>query len=146
MALKLKIDNDDLEEEFFSDAHIIGIVAPQKDYSFIWNVNQMLGYRFAINHNLEIQYRKQKRDYFFSVFEYQVASSNIDHFLYNNQHDGEYLLPGFKHLDFVWIVKGETIDKNEFQQLQHSIRHLASVQLVIEITKENIKNKQSLIL
>ena len=144
--MKLKIDNDDLEEEFFSDAFVMGIVAPQKDYSFIWNINQMLGFKFVINHNLEIQYRKQKRDYFFSVFEFQVASSNIDHFLYNNQHDGEYLLPGFKHLDFIWIAKGETLDKSEFQQLQQSVRYLPSVQLVIEITKEKIKNKQSLIL
>ena len=66
--MKLKIDNDDLEEEFFCDALIMGIVAPLKDYTLIWNINQMLGYRFVVNHNLEIQYRKKSRDYFFFCF------------------------------------------------------------------------------
>jgi hypothetical protein len=67
------------------------------------------------------------------------------HYLYNNQYDGEYLLPEFKHLDFLWLTMGEEIEKEELNHLQQSIKLLPSVQLVNEMTNEKIKNKQHLI-
>ncbi len=63
--MKLKIDTDDLIEDFFEDTTLIGIVAPVKDYTFIWHINQLLGYFFAINHGLEIQLKKKKQELFF---------------------------------------------------------------------------------
>lgn len=144
--MKLKIDNETLAEEFFEYSRLLGIVAPIKDYLFTWHINQMLGYNFRINNNLEIQLRKKDRNYFFSIFEYKVPGCCMVHYLYNNQYDGEYLLPEFKHLDFLWLIKGEELNKEEFQFLQLSLRLLPSVQLVNEMTHEKIKNKQHLIL
>ena len=67
------------------------------------------------------------------------------HYLYNNQDDGEYLLPEFKHLDYLWLAKGESMEPNEVQLLQQSVKLLPSVQLITEMTNEKIKNKQYLI-
>ena len=64
---------------------------------------------FRINHEMEIQLKKKKRDYFFSVFEYREPTGSLSHYLYNNQFDGEYLLPEFKHLDFLWLMKGDMV-------------------------------------
>lgn len=144
--MKLKLDLEDLIEEFFENSRLLGIVAPLKDYSLVWNINQLLGYNFILNHSLELQFKKKSRNYFFSIYEYQIPSSDMVHYLYNNQHDGEYLLPEFKHLDFLWLAKGEEINTLEVQKLQQSIKYLPSVQLVTEMTNEKIKNKQSLIL
>lgn len=144
--MKLKLDVDDMIEEFFENSRLLGIVAPLKDYSLVWNINQMLGYNFTLNHSLELQFKKRNRNYFFSIYEYQIPSSDMVHYLYNNQNDGEYLLPEFKHLDFLWLAKGEEINSFELQKLQQSIKFLPSVQLVTEMTNEKIKNKQSLIL
>lgn len=52
--MKLKIDNESLFEEFFEHTQLIGIIAPIKSYQFIWNINELLGYQFKINHDLEI--------------------------------------------------------------------------------------------
>ncbi len=68
------------------------------------------------------------------------------HYLYNNQYDGEFLLPEFKHLDFLWLAKGEEMRNEESQALQQSLKLLPFVQLVNEMTNEKIKNKQHLIL
>lgn len=146
ICMKLKIDTEDLIEEFFESTRLLGIVAPLKDYSLVWNINELLGYHFTINHSLEIQFRKRERNYFFSIYEYQIPGCNLIHYLYNNQHDGEYLLPEFKHLDFLWLTKGEEMDNVELQRLQQSIKFLPTVQLVTEMPTEKLKNKQSLIL
>ncbi len=142
---KLKIDNEALAEEFFEDSLLLGIVAPLKDYQFSWRLNQLLGFSFRVNNDIEIQLTKKQRKYFFSIYEYAVPAITLTHYLYNNQHDGEYLLPEFKHLDFLWLIKGDQIDPEDLGILLQSIRSLPGVQLVTEMTNEKIKNKQHLI-
>lgn len=144
--MKLKIDNDLIAEEFFENSFLMGIVSPVKDYLFTWHVNQKLGFSFRINNGFEIQLLKKNRNYFFSVYEYREPGDAILHLLYNNQNDGEYLLPEFKHLDFLWLIKGEELDKEKNSRLLQSIRLIPSVQLVNEMLTEKIKNKQHLIL
>ena len=143
--MKLKIDNESIAQEFFENAVLLGIVAPIKDYLFSWLLNQILGLNFRVNTDIEIQLSKQQRKYFFSIYEYAVPSTSITHYIYNNQFDGEYLLPEFKHLDFVWLIKGEFISAEELKTLMQSIKSIPGVQLVNEMTNEKIKNKQHLI-
>ena len=142
---KLKIDNEALAEEFFEDAALLGIVAPIKDYRFGWQLNQLLGLNFRVNNDIEIQLTKKQRKYFFSIYEYAVPAISLTHYLYNNEHDGEYLLPEFKHLDFLWLIKGDPIATEDLKILIQSIKTLPGVQLVTEMTNEKIKNKQHLI-
>jgi len=143
--MKLKIDNETLAQEFFEDSLLLGIVAPIKDYQFSWQLNQILGFNFRVNNDFEIQLKKRDRKYFFAIYEYAVPSTCLVHYLYNNQFDGEYLLPEFKHLDFLWLIKGETVSPEELKALMQSIRSLPGVQLVNEMTNEKIKHKQHLI-
>ncbi len=143
--MKLKIDTETLIDEFFENTCLLGIVAPIKDYLFSWHINQTMGYNFKVNHNIEIQLRKKERNYFFSIYEYKIFGSPLIHYLYNNEDDGEYLLPEFKHLDFLWLAKGETMGKDEISDLQKLIKSLPNVQLVVEMTNEKIRNKQSLL-
>ncbi len=142
---KLKIDNEALAEEFFEDGSLLGIVAPIKDYQFSWQLNQLLGLNFRVNNDIEIQLTKKKRTYFFSIYEYTIPSISLAHYLYNNQYDGEYLLPEFKHLDFLWLIKGDPVPAEDLKNLMQSVRTIQGVQLVTEMTNEKIKNKQHLI-
>ena len=119
--------------------------APVKDYQFCWHLNNSIGLNFRINNDLEIQLNKKKRQYFFTVYEYAEPTRFLSHYVYNNQFDGEYLLPEFKHLDFLWLIKGETVSPEELKALMQSIRSLPGVQLVNEMTNEKIKHKQHLI-
>src|ERR1700709_102036 len=88
--MKLKIDNETIAREFFEDAILLGIVAPIKDYQFSWQLNQILGFDFRINNEIEIQLNKKSRTYFFSIYQYAVPSTSLLHYLYNTQFDGEY--------------------------------------------------------
>lgn len=64
-SLKLSINNHDLAEAFFEDSRLLGIMAPVKDYQFCWQLNNLLGVDFRINHEIEIRLQKKRRDYFF---------------------------------------------------------------------------------
>ncbi len=143
--MKLKIDNYSLIEDFFGHSRLMGIVAPIKDYRFCWYLNKILQINFRLNNNIEIELNKKKRQYFFSVFEYTEKGTTKTHYLYNNQFDGEYLLPEFRHLDFLWLIKDENMREEELPFLLSSIRSIPAVQLISEMTNEKIKNKQNLI-
>ena len=144
--MKLKINNETLVEEFFECTRIVGIMASLKDYQFIWNINRQLEFNFRVNHSLEIQLKKKERIYYFSVYEYVVPSCCMIHYLYNNQFDGEYLLPEFKHLDFLWLMKGDDVSNDSMSSVMQLIKPLPTVQLATEMSLEKIKNKQHLIL
>jgi hypothetical protein len=143
--MKLKISNDDLADSFFEDSHVLGVVSSLKNYQFIWHINQQLGFTFRLNSELEIELRKKTRNYFFSIYEYQIPQTSLVYYIYHNQNNGEYLLPEFKHLDFIWMIKGEDFSLNELDALQKTIKMMPSVQFVIEMDQEKIKNKQHLI-
>src|SRR5690606_40620854 len=109
-------------------------MAPVKDYQFCWHLNSLMGMDFRINHDLEIRLKKKNRDYFFSIFEYHEPTGSLSHYLYNNQFDGEYLLPEFRHLDFLWLLKDDQVNDTGLQQIINQVKSLNGVQLVLELT------------
>jgi hypothetical protein len=143
--MKLKLTIDDLAGEFFEDTRLLGVVAPVKDYQFCWHLNNRLRFDFRINNDIEIQLTKKQRKYFFGVYEYSESNNSLNHYLYNNQFDGEYLLPEFKHLDFLWLLKGDPVADEKLKDLMDSIRTIAGVQLVMELVQDKIRNKGHLI-
>lgn len=143
-STKLLLDNKEMIGHFFEDARILGIMAPVKDYQFCWHLNNSLGMDFRIN-DIEIQRTNRNRNYFFAVYEYCEPSGSLVHYVYNNQFDGEFLLPEFRHLDFLWMMKGDEVADDTFQQITQTIKSLDHVQLVVELTADKIRNKENLV-
>ena len=143
--MKLRIDNEAMLEEFFENTRLLGIVASIEQYRFCWHMNQLLNFDFRINHSIEIHLNKKTRHYFFPIYQYGGQAGTIQHYLYNNEDDGEYLLPEFRHLDFLWLMKDDVLKDQELSVLMSSVKTIPSVQMVVELTNEKIKNKQHLI-
>lgn len=142
---KLLLNTKELTDDFFENTHLLGIMSKVKDYQFCWYLNNSMGLDFRINNDIEIQLTKRNRNYFFAVYEYCEPTGSLAHYIYNNQFDGEYLLPEFRHLDFLWLMKGDEVTQTSLQQIITNLRNLAGVQLVTELTNEKIKNKEHLI-
>jgi hypothetical protein len=144
---KLTIDNDLLAEEFFEDARIMGIMAPIPDYRFCSLIRENIGFNFQMDIGSEIQLKRKKRDYFFSVFRYHEQNSPLEHVLYNNRYDGRYLLPECRHIDFVWMIRNlSPTDAIAVEELMHIIRDMKEVQLLAELSADKVKHKKNLIL
>jgi hypothetical protein len=141
---KLVLSTEALTEMFFDEACLLGIMAPIRDYQFVWHLNAHLGMDFRIN-DLEITLVRKKRQYFFKVYEYRRPESMLEHYLYVNKFDGEYLLPEFKHLDFLWLMKGDEIDAKWLDETMQAIRGTNSVQLVANLSIGQVKNRENLL-
>lgn len=136
---------DEINEDFFEDTRLLGIMAPLKSYQLCLQLNGLLGYQFRLNTDIDIHVRKKERNYYFSVYQSSEANSFLEHYLYHNQFDGEYLLPEFRHIDFLWLMKGDFVDDEKCQFIRHTVNSIAGVQLVVELTNEQIKNKGNMI-
>ena len=143
--MKLRFDNEAMLEDFFENTRLLGIVASIEQYRLCWHLNQILNFDFRINNSIEIHLNKKMRNYFFPIYQYGQQAGTIKHYLYNNEDDGEYLLPEFKHLDFLWLMKDDIMKDEEVNIFINSIKTIPSVQMVIELTNEKIKNKQHLV-
>lgn len=143
--MKLVLDPREVTQCFFAETRLMGIMAPVKDYLFCWHLNNKLGIDFRINNDIEIQLTKKHRNYFFAVYEFLEPNASVTHYLYNNQFDGEYLLPEFKHLDFIWLLKGDDMEDHRMQHLVKSIKDIRGVQLVTELSSDQIRNKEHLV-
>ena len=143
--MKLRIDNEAMLGEFFENTRLLGIVASIEQYRFCWHLNQLFNFDFRNNNSIEIHLNKKSRHYFFPIYQYGEHAGTIKHYLYNNEDDGEYLLPEFRHLDFLWLMKDDVLKDQELSDLISSVKTIPTVQMVVELTNEKIKNKQHLI-
>jgi len=143
--MKLVLDNKNLTEDFFEGTRLLGIMAPIKDYQLCWHLNNLMGMDFRNNNEIEIQLTRKKRNYFFAVYEFCEPTGSLSHYVYNNRFDGEYLLPEFKHLDFLWLMKGDIVTEESLHQTIDGIKTINGVQLVVELTNEKIRNKEHLV-
>jgi hypothetical protein len=143
---KLVLNTDGMEEDYLSNARLLGIMTQLNNYRFCWLINEQLNYDFRLSTEAEIQIRKKGRNYYFQVYQYCETDTTTEHNIYDNKFEGEYLLPEFKHFDFLWLIKADIIYEEEFIKLQQDIRNIDGVQLVTELAQEKIRNKEFLII
>lgn len=143
--LKLKLDIDSLNDDFFEETRLLGITAPVKNYQFCWQLNNLLGFDFRLNPEIEIHLKKRSRDYFFNIYQSAEPNSFLTHYLYHNHFDGEYLLPEFRHMDFLWLMKGDWVEDDKCNWIKQSVKSIGGVQMVAELTNEQIRNKGNMV-
>ena len=143
--MKLKLNIDELTDDFFIGTRLFGIMVPVKSYRFCWMLNNTLGYNFRLNTELEIHQKKKGRHYFFPVYDHAEPGGFLCHYIYHNHYDGEYLLPEFRHMDFLWLLKGDEISDDVCQVLIQSVKKINGIQMIAELTNEQIKNKGNLV-
>mgnify|MGYP000013996993 FL=1 len=144
-VLKLKLDQDQLVEDFFGSTHLIGIVSSARDYQVCWQVNRDLHYDFRVNNSLEINLTKNQRSFYFSVFEFEEPTKSAAHYFYNNHCQAEFLLPELKNVDYLWLIKGDYYQLQDVKKLIGQLRHVEPVQLVSLLDIRKLENKMNLI-
>ncbi|MGX5819931.1 IPExxxVDY family protein [Chitinophaga lutea] len=144
-VLKLKLDQDQLVDDFFEDTWLAGIITQARDYQLCWQINQHLRLDFRVNNSLEINLTKNRRSFYFSVYEYQELTKSAAHYLYNNHCKAEFLLPELKNVDYIWLIKGNYYQAQDVRNLIDQCRKVEVVQLVSLLDLKDIKNKINLI-
>ncbi len=148
LSVKNNILNvDGLNEDFLHGTRLLGITAPIKKHLFCWRINTLLNLDFKLCSEKEIPIQKKNRKYFFSIYQsYEPTNAFLEHIIYNTQYDGEYLLPELKHMDYLWLIRGDSvIEEDHVNFIKQGVKAIAGVQLVAEITPDQIKSKGNLV-
>jgi hypothetical protein len=143
---RLAINNDLLAEEYFEDAQLIGIQCALPPQKLVWLINAHCQYEFKYYPANDITLTKKGRKLHYAVFMCQEGRFVLQHIIYTNQQQGEYLLPELKHFDFIWMMKTERNIESLVAHLTEELKTIDRVQLALEIDCAKILHKKHLVL
>ena len=145
MANKLTLNIAAMQEEFFSDAALIGIVSPLPAYYFCWMLNEQLDMNFTREPELDIcvQTTKEHQNYF-PIYQYCVPLNGARYLLYKLKSEKQSLLPEARNLDYLWMIQS-TSAEGQAQQIADFLRNMPEVQLAQIIMPEKLKNLSNLL-
>lgn len=144
MSAKLILDTAAMQEDFFSDTSLIGIVSAVPVYRFCWLLNERLDTQFVRQPDMDIilQIGKGKQEYF-PVYQYCLVNG-YRHLLYKLKTDKEVLLPEIKQLDYLWLIQSSTSDADANDIIQH-LRNIPDIQLAQSLSHDRLKNLSTLL-
>lgn len=143
--MKLTLDNNEMVEDFLDRCYCIGIVSPVKPYHFCWLMSHYLGMDFRLCIEDDVEMKRSDRTYRFNLYHYQSHEADVHH-IYQNQYDGGYLMPEFKHLDYIWLIRMEEYQTDILNDLMDSLKTMDQVQLVVQIPESQIRNPNHLLI
>jgi hypothetical protein len=145
MSAKLVLDMAAMQEDFFSDSALIGIVSALPVYRFSWLLNRKFGLRFEREADLDVIVQTGKgKQYYFPVYQYCLPLNGYKHLLYKLKSDKETLLPEVKQLDYMWMIQSSTADNEAYEIIQH-LRNINDIQLAQILSHDRLKNLSSLL-
>lgn len=139
---KLVLDNFSLENEFFEDVRLLGIVCPFEPYQLAWKLVEMLNYQFVRNSNYDIDANEKV----YSVFTYERPQIFQEHYLISNRNKSNYLLSDIKNIDFIWMQKGNIFNQPELEKLPSALKRVNGLVHLFEIDSSKLAQRQYLII
>lgn len=135
---KLKINPD-------FDFLLIGIVTALQDYRLAWFINNTLHKTLAKKEDIQFTDPLNKKQMNFARFDFDEAITRSVFHLLQNKHANECLLPEYKELDFVLLIKGDYY-KTRKNDILKKLRGLENVQAALILDVELIKSKNNLLI
>lgn len=140
---KLILDMDAMEENFFADTALIGIVSPLASHRFCGTLNRMLDTDFKRNPKSDPLVVKEQ-EYYFHFYEYILPLNGGKYAIYQLKNGKEVLLPEIKQLDYLLLVECAGADI-EAERLMGLLRNISDIQLAQIIPAERLKNSSHLL-
>lgn len=144
LMAKMTLDVAAMQDDFFADVSLVGIVSAMPAYRLCWIVNQHFGIDFARNAEQNIQLQKKGVRYLFPTYQYNFPNSNYQYLLYKLKNGSEMLLPETKQLDFLWMVQTAEPDEDA-RSIASELKNIADIQLAQLIEKNQLKSLTNLL-
>ena len=144
MSAKWTLDTEAMEEDFFSDSALIGIVSALPAYRLCWKLNTKLDINFVREPELDILLQKTTIQHYFPIYQYALPLSGSRHLLYKLKSEKEALLPEVKQLDYLWLIQSHEAE-HEAHIAAQQLRDIADIQLAQILDLEKLKNLSNLL-
>lgn len=138
----LILDNASLEEEFFEDIALFGIVCAVEPYQLAWSINESSNFNFerTIDSDIEVD------EVYYRVYKFYDDVKLLEHFLISNRFKTDFMLKEIKNIDYIWMIKGFNQSSDFKIQISNLLKSLRPIDSFFEITPMQIKMKQYLII
>jgi hypothetical protein len=141
MSTKWTLDIAAMQEEFFSDTALIGIVSALPAYRFCWMLNQKFDMDFVRDPESDIclQNNEDSQAHYFSLYKYYAPLNGNKYLIYKLKNDKESLLPEAKQLDYLWMIQSNSPESDAAQITQY-LRDIPDVQLAQVLVPDKLKS------
>lgn len=156
MALKLKLNEREMADDFFEDTCLLGIASSLPPYRLCWVLNDHFDINLTCEPDMTLELAEKDKPYmnkgiqtenvayFYTVYEYQLPNSCHRYLLYQLKNNNVSLLPDFKKIDYLWLI--QTADSIEdTRDIADELRKIPDVLFTQVIEPSQIKNPQSLL-
>lgn len=145
MANKLTLNIAAMQEDFFSDAALIGIVSPLPAYYFCWMLNEQFDMNFTREPELDIcvQTTRDHQNYY-PIYQYCAPLNGARYLLYKLKSDKQSLLPEARNLDYLWMIQSSA-PGSQAQQITEFLRTMPDIQLAQIISPDKLRNLSNLL-
>ena len=145
MAAKWTLDMAAMQEEFFADAALIGLVSTLPASRLCWLLNNRFDISFTRRPDMDICLQKSTQQHFFTIYEYNIPLSETRYLLYKLKCSTEALLPELKQLDYLWMIQSSCAETDAAAFTAY-LRDMPEIQLAQTITPDRLRNISHLLL
>lgn len=136
--------NLDTEDDGEPDFLLIGICSHAKAYRLCWSLNQVMPLKLVnIDQPIVITNPRKKTSVSFEVYNCADEESRINYYLICNKSGDGYLLPEFKHVDYLLMLK-ENVYININDEIAR-VKRSDQVLTAFAIIPEEIRSMENLL-
>lgn len=145
MTAKLVLDTAAMQDDFFADTALIGIVSALPVYRFCWTLNHKLDIDFVREPDLDVVVQASpKSQIHFPIYRYEMLINGNNYMLYKLKNGNDVLLPEVRQLDYLWMIQSKSADEDA-QAIAQYLREIPDIQLAQILSRDSLKNRMALI-
>jgi len=133
-----------LKFEIDLDFVLIAITSSLKDYRLCYLVNRDLNFNFVKGDDLQLDPLHGDNPAYFSIYNFNIESSDTDFYLIANKGSEGYLLPEMNRTDYLLMIKNY-FDTDELEKLITGLNHIPEIVAAVKVDPKKIKSRENLL-
>ena len=135
---KLLLDMGAMQDDFFADTAMIGIVSAQAGYRFCWMLNKHFDIAFKNYPEQNITFKKKDNTFYYPTYQYDLDNCDHKYLLYKLKSGNETLIPETKQLDYLWLIQTAN-PEHDAHIILRELKNIPDVQMAQQLATEQIK-------
>jgi len=141
---KLVLDMSAMQEDFFAEAAMIGIVTAMPGYHLCWLLNNHFDINFIREPDQNIPLQKKDNRYNFPIYQYNFPNSSHKYLLYKLKDGKEPLLPETKQLDYLWLIQTAS-PEDDAAHIAAELKNITDIQMAQILDTDQLKSLNNLL-
>ncbi len=134
--ISLVLDTQAIEEDFFEDTSLYAIRFSEHAYHAVWLFNKLLGTNFVLNKEYYVD-----TNFTFTQFQYFDSKLDLQHYIYTNRMQGNFLVRDLRGFHFFWLVRGEAVRNRFMLEAIKKITENSEVEIFQQLELETLDSK-----